>query len=122
MRFASLTLPLCASVLALAGAAAAQPVDTNTIEGIVIVAPHARLTGPDVQVRSQVVSFADLDLTNRFGARTLLTRVHTAVRQVCAPQANIIELDRTADYQACMRDSLRRALDDVDAAIIGDPG
>lgn len=121
MRHAPLPAAILLGALALAGAAAAQPADQNVVGEVVVVAPRAKPVSPDVVVRSKVVSWGDLDLTNRFEARELLARVHTAARQVCGPMPAPIELAENVDRYACIDAATDRGLDNVHEAILGGP-
>lgn len=67
------------------------------------------------RVRTSVaVSYADLDLTDAAGARTLYARLQSAAREVCGPEASVRDLRSTADYNACYRDALNKSVNGVD--------
>lgn len=79
-----------------------------------------RAAPSDATVRSQVVSYRDLDISNYDGARTLLTRIDGAAKTVCRPDADIRNLGDNTDYRDCMYDAVSRAVSDVDAPTVSD--
>ncbi len=84
-----------------------------------IVVTGRALSG-DRQINSEVVRFEDLDISNYSGARTLLSRIDSAAKTVCAPQAEAVNLGDNADYRDCMYDAVSRAVSDVDAPTLTD--
>jgi UrcA family protein len=77
--------------------------------GEVVITGHY---APDVEVKSKVVNYADLDLSSDYGARTLMRRISGAARMVCSPPSDR-QLADAADYQNCRADAEARAVDDV---------
>jgi UrcA family protein len=64
---------------------------------------------------SVAVSYADLDLTEAAGARTLYARLKSAARKVCGPEPSASDLRRTAVYEACYDRALGKAVNGVDS-------
>jgi UrcA family protein len=62
---------------------------------------------------SVVVSYADLDLAEPDGARTLYARLKSAARKVCGPVPSLREHRETADYQACHARALSKAINRI---------
>ena len=73
----------------------------------IVVRAHAG----DTETRSQMVSYADLDLGHEAGARALLTRITGAAKLVCSPEPR--ELKDAKPYRACTRQAVDRAVADV---------
>ena len=69
--------------------------------------------------RSQKVSFADLDLTNRQGTVTLYARILNAARSVCGP-VDIGLADDQADWTRCVNDAIATAVAKVKDANLTD--
>ncbi|HEX8233383.1 MAG TPA: UrcA family protein [Caulobacteraceae bacterium] len=85
-------LPLAASALALSTFAAAPCAAQE------LLAPNGR---------TAVVRTADLDIASEAGARTLMVRIDTAARRVCAPQ----ERQGLSDEpRLCRQDAVQRAV------------
>ena len=74
----------------------------------------------DATVKSEVVSYADLDLNAPAGAYTLLRRIRGAVRNVCSPEPITVDLRDGADYSACRQEAMERALGQVDLPQVTD--
>jgi UrcA family protein len=108
----SVMLPIAAfgAAAILSTAAAAQPVGGVVVRG---VAP------PDVEVKTQTVSYRDIDANSPDGARILFHRIRTAAEKVCAPAPpNIDKLPEYKDYQnyaLCQLDSINLAVNDVNS-------
>ncbi len=114
MLIRSISILVATASLALASHAIAQPdygPDELTVTGI---AP------PDVEVKSERVSYADLDLSGPAGARTLLLRIRGAAEQVCSPEAFIRDFRDSADYRDCKGEAMARAVDQVDLPLVAD--
>ena len=98
------------STAGLTTVAAAQPVGGVTVRG---VPPN------DVRVQSKAVSFRDLDLTTRAGARTLFHRIRNAASEVCDPRpAHLDNLRDYTDYQdfaRCEMDGINLAVAEVNS-------
>ena len=84
----------------------------------IVVSGHSLSGGREVN--SKVVRFEDLDISNYSGARALLSRIDSAAKDVCAPQAETVNLTDNADYRDCMYDAVSRAVSDVDAPTLND--
>ena len=67
-------------------------------------------------VRTQIVKFADLDLTRPAGAQTLYHRIQGAARTVCEVDDGA-DLDR-APYQQCVSAAIARAVVNIDAPLL----
>lgn len=63
---------------------------------------------------SVTVSYADLDLTDAAGARTLYARLKSAARQACGPEPSLRDLRSTTDYATCYHHALNRSVNGVD--------
>jgi UrcA family protein len=61
------------------------------------------------------VSYADLDLTDTAGARTLYARLKSAAREACGPEPSVRDLHDTADYRSCYEYALNKAVHGVDS-------
>jgi UrcA family protein len=106
-----------AAALALAAAPAAVLAQDETTMGEVVV--HASPYDPDVEVKRQVVRFADLDLTEPWGAETLMTRIKAAARNVCSPMPTR-ELYQLPQYNQCMHDAIDGAVAQADSPLLDD--
>lgn len=69
---------------------------------------------PNRVYTSVKVSYADLDLTDAAGARTLYARLKSAARRACGPEPSWRDLHSTADYDACYHHALNKAVNGVD--------
>ena len=77
---------------------------------------HAGEADKAGRVRTAVtVSYADLDLTETAGARTLYARLKAAAREACGPEPSLRDLRSSADYQACYERALNKAVHGVDS-------
>jgi UrcA family protein len=65
----------------------------------------------------RVVSYADLNLSHKAGAETLLFRIKSAAREVCEPQLNR-ELGAGRRYRQCIDEAIARAVADVQAPVL----
>jgi UrcA family protein len=111
-----LAVAACGLMAATASVASAQapatrPATGNTNE--IIVRAEGR-TAPGTEVRGQAVTFADLNLHSDHGARTLLNRISTAARQVCAPAPRGSLSDRQ-NYNTCVQNATNHAVQAVNA-------
>lgn len=68
-------------------------------------------------VPHRTVRFADLDLTRKAGAETLLVRIKSAARVVCEPPQGL-ELTFDSLYRQCISDAIGRAVADVNAPVL----
>lgn len=117
MLIRPISILVATASLALAGHALAQSdygpgpgPDELTVQGI------AR--SPDVEVKSQLISYADLDLSGPAGAHTLLMRIRGAAEQVCSPEAFIRDFRDSEDYRDCKDEAMSRAVDQVDSPLV----
>jgi UrcA family protein len=65
----------------------------------------------------RTVSYADLDLSHKAGAETLLARITAAAHDVCKPQLSRV-LATGPDYQRCVNEAIGRAIADVNAPVL----
>ncbi|MBN1908001.1 MAG: UrcA family protein [Deltaproteobacteria bacterium] len=63
------------------------------------------------------VSYRDLNLSHQEGVVTFYKRINHAAKQVCGHRPDIMDLHRSALYNACRNDTVDRAVNDV-----GHPG
>lgn len=77
------------------------------VAGALCLAPAQARDGHDV-ARSQIVSYADLDLGSENGRATLNRRLHIAVRAVCG-SASTSDLAASARMRTCRKTLMRRA-------------
>ncbi|MGH8264570.1 MAG: UrcA family protein [Steroidobacteraceae bacterium] len=88
----------------------------NRITGLIVLASFTGLafgaTSDDPPQR--VVNYADLSIDRKAGAETLLFRIKSAAREVCAP---LLDPGVTAamSHQRCLSQAIGRAVADVDA-------
>ena len=76
----------------------------------------ARPAASDDQPRTEVVSYADLNLADAAGQRVLMSRIQTAASHVCGPDPGLASLRLWGEYGACMRRAQYDALHTVAAA------
>ncbi len=118
MLIRSFAVLAAAASLAVAGHASAQGAyDAPYGNDDIVVQGYAPSDG---EVKSEVVSYADLDLSAPAGTSTLLRRIRGAVRNVCSPEPIAVELRDGADYSACRQEAMDRALDQVDLPQVTD--
>ena len=77
------------------------------------VAPAGFAAAPPDDVRQQVVSYADLDLTRPAGVRELYHRIRYAARNVCETSYDRLGLDRR-----CFEQAIARAVAEVGAPLL----
>src|SRR5438477_435182 len=95
-----------AAVAALPTTVLAQD-ETTMGEVVVRGAPY----NPDVETRSRLVRFADLDLSRMDGARTLMHRIRAAARDVCSPEpSRTTDFAEMSDYRQCMIEAMDGAV------------
>ena len=66
------------------------------------------------EVRTEVVRFADLDITHPAGALELYRRIQQAARDVCETSG----LDQDLQYRQCRSSAVARAIGDVGAPLL----
>jgi UrcA family protein len=76
------------------------------------VAPAAFAAAPPDDVRRQVVSYADLDLTRPAGVQELYQRIQYAARDVCDTY------DRLRPDRRCIEQAIARAIAEVGAPLL----
>lgn len=100
MNTTNLTLALGASVLALvaapAGSASAQPVQTY----------------------SASVTYSDLNLSSRDGARAMYQRIKSTARKLCGGEPTIGDLGGHASWRACVDSAVDNAVARLDAPMV----
>ena len=69
-------------------------------------------TGSNADYAWVTVRTADLDLSNRDGAREMMARIKSAARHVCGPEPTD-RLDFGRQYDECVRESVNRAVVDL---------
>jgi UrcA family protein len=80
------------------------------------VCTFAESSGLD-QTPKRVVSFGDLDLTQKAGVAALYSRIKSAAREVCVPLDEIgIKLLR--ERHDCRQDAVARAIADVNSPVL----
>jgi len=69
------------------------------------------------EIKSQAVSFADLNVATRDGARILFHRIRAAAEEVCSPQPveihNLVDYNDYQDFAKCEYDGINLAVSDV---------
>jgi UrcA family protein len=90
------------AALPIAPAAFAQ----SSVQEVVVTTTHP--TAPGAERRRQVVSYADLDLSNDAGATVMLQRIRSAAKTVCSPEPT--GLAEQSAYKACFASSMTGAL------------
>lgn len=87
--------------------------------GIAAVLPFAVQAGEPARaqlaVNSVVVSYADLNLSEEAGARTLYARLKRAAQQACGHRPPPVELKASRAYQDCYESALTKAVNRVDS-------
>jgi UrcA family protein len=78
-------------------------------------ASAASLNDLDSGLLSVPVSSEGLDLSRVGDAGIMLARLRAAASEACGEQPRPMELDRTADYRACVRAALDSAVDRLGA-------
>src|SRR6266850_4134105 len=92
----------------------------NRIVGLIVLASFTSLAlgaATSDNPPQRVVSYADLNLNHKAGAQTLLLRIKSAAREVCAPQMNTAVTARRR-YQQCLSQAIGRAVADVNAPVL----
>lgn len=87
--------------------AAALAVATAMLAPVASADPGGRTTSINV-------SHADLDLTAKAGARTLLTRMRAATAKVCGPRPAPHHIHDMTRYQACTEEAMAAAVAAID--------
>jgi UrcA family protein len=106
LKFAVLSVAAIAAV----GVAAPSALAQSTVGEVVV---HGHMLRNGAEVRSVVVSYRDLDLSQPEGMDTLYGRVQQAAENVCAPHADARDGADFDDYQRCRGRAIDRAMDEV---------
>jgi len=87
--------------------------------GIAITLPFAVQAGEPAPAHTVdmgvVVNYADLNLTDPAGARTLYARLKRAAEKVCGNRPSQMELRASMAYQDCTDNALNKAVDRVNS-------
>ena len=92
----------------------------NRIVGLIVLASFTSLAfggATSDNPPQRVVSYADLNITHTTGAETLLFRIKSAAREVCAPLLNPAVV-AAATYKQCLSQAVGRAVADVNAPVL----
>jgi UrcA family protein len=92
----------------------------NRITSLIVLASFTGLAfgaAPSDNPPQRAVSYADLNLNRKAGAETLLFRIKSAAREVCAP---LLDPAMTAalSYKHCVTRAIDRAVADVNAPVL----
>ena len=101
-----LAVALFGASLALPCLAAAE----STVHEVVV-----RPGAAGAEVRSERVSFSDLNLDHPSGARALLLRIRGAAQRVCGPDEGI---HADGGFKACVRGAVDRAVTELDNPLV----
>jgi UrcA family protein len=80
----------------------------------VCASPFAYGASAEDGVKSQTVSFADLDLSKPAGAQTLYKRITKAARQVCGPADKYSYITPRKAFRECYEEAVAAAVAQVD--------
>lgn len=72
----------------------------------------------EVQPRSRVVTYSDLNLDNPHGAHVMVRRIENASRQVCGDRSGPRSLTENGSVHACRVDSSENAVSDLDHPMV----
>ena len=81
---------------------------------VVAGAAYARPSDSTVEVVSQTVHFADLDISTRKGAKNLAERIHAAAGSVCEDTVSRYAVN----YRGCVQETDARAVDRVGSPLV----
>ncbi|HEX5007956.1 MAG TPA: UrcA family protein [Hyphomonadaceae bacterium] len=82
-----------------------------------ILTPAAVAQSP-LQPASIEVSHADLDLTAKAGAQTLLKRMQTAAQRICGQRPSPRQIQATVRHEACTREAMNSAVAALDVPTV----
>lgn len=68
---------------------------------------------PNQVTTSVRVSYADLDLSEAAGAKTLYARIKSAAKEACGPEPAVLDLRDAAGYNACYEQAVAKAVNRV---------
>ncbi|HEY1878359.1 MAG TPA: UrcA family protein [Caulobacteraceae bacterium] len=100
MKTSLLTLALGASMLAL------------------VATPATSVSAQDVQKVSATVSYGDLNLSTREGAKAMYQRIKSTARKLCGAEPAISEFGAMDGWRACISDSVNSAVTRLDAPMV----
>ena len=83
--------------------------------GLPFLAQAGEPARAQLTVSTIVVSYADLDLSEQAGARTLYARLKRASAKACGHRPPPIELKASRAYQGCYESALTKAVKRVDS-------
>ena len=95
------------------GLGALASVNAQGVQEVVVTGNNAAGAVP----HSKTVKFSDLDLSKPEGQKALLTRIHGAAGEVCAPKPETKDVNGSAGYKKCVGDAVSGAV-----AKVGNPG
>ncbi len=78
--------------------------------GLMALAPAA---AADLERAPQRIAFAELDLNDQAGARTMLGRIEFAANSACGERAGPMTLAERGAIRSCVRQKTERAVSDV---------
>ena len=81
--------------------------------GLSLAAQAGETPHPDQVTTSVRVSYADLDIADAAGARTLYARIKSAAREACGPEPAVLDLRDAAGYNACYEQAVAKAVNRV---------
>ena len=91
---------------------------TTLLIGCLAGTAQATISAAD-KVAQEVVSYADLDLTNEADAAKLLQRIKSAASRVCSVRsAGLIPMELRSPLQKCADNATARAVADVESRSI----
>ena len=114
MHIRPIAILLATGSLAVAGYAAAQPYETYGPNDDVVVTGAA--PSGDREVRSEVVSYADLNLNTADGRAVLMARIQRAAEQVCGPEPDSRDLKPLMAFRRCMSQAVNTAVAAIPSA------
>jgi UrcA family protein len=81
--------------------------------GLSLAAHAGEAQHPNEVTTSVKVSYADLDITDAAGARTLYARIKSAAREACGPEPAVLDLRDAAGYNACYEQAVAKPVNRV---------
>ena len=90
-------------------ATAGQPALALAQADVVRPAPN----GTKIVIRSETISYRDLDLSSKAGVQALLQRIRKTARRLCASSPTIPQ--NPAPYRKCVDAAVARAVQDVNS-------
>jgi UrcA family protein len=72
----------------------------------------------EVQPRSRVVTYGDLNLNNPYGAHVMVRRIENASREVCGDRSGPRPLNENGSVHACRVDATENAVSDLDHPMV----